>query len=823
MIEKKDYHFIIDPSLCSSPEEQEANVLIPIKGEFDADVSLAKTLPILPLQHTVLFPDVLLSINVGRTRSKKTIEEIFANKQHVAVFTQSDSTIFRPVEDNLYTTGTIARIARILEMPDESIIVVLHGKKRIVMESVATKQSLYQATYQLFEEAPTHEKDAEFEALTSSIKDLAERIIDLSHAVSREMIFVIKNITDPGMIVNFISTHIPFKVYEKQKILEIADPKQQATSLLEVLAYELQLLELKYHIENKIKADFDQQQREYMLRQQIRTMQEELGIDPLNKEIKYLEETAIKKRWGMEQRIAFDREMQKLQRLHPSSVEYSNQLNYLYTLLELPWNEYTKNRFDLKHAQKVLDKEHFGLDKVNERLLEYLAVLKLKNNLKSPILCLVGPPGVGKTSLGKSIAKALKRNYVRMSLGGLHDESEIRGHRKTYIGAMPGRIIQNIRKAKSANPVFVLDEIDKIGAGIHGDPASALLEVLDPEQNNAFYDNYLELEFDLSKVLFVATANNLTSISPALRDRMEVIEVNGYVLEEKIAIAQKHLIPKQINENGLNKRRLVFTPKAIAYIIENYTRESGVRELDKAIASIIRNLAKKVVLNSSYPKTLHVEHIREILGAPKYLYERYQNNDYIGVVTGLAWTAEGGDILFIESSLSRGSGALTLTGNLGQVMKESAVIALEYLKANCQHLQIPHEVFDRWNVHVHVPEGAIPKDGPSAGLAMVIAMASIFTRRKIRDKIAVTGEITLRGKILPVGGIKEKILAAKRANITNIYLPAANRNDIEEVNELFISGLNFIYVDDVSDVLRQTLLDEKVDNIFSTDSTNTFH
>ncbi len=805
--------FLVDPAFFIESAKKDLDVLIPVYDENEK-LFIPNAIPIFPIRHTVLFPGVVMPLNIGQ-QSKNFIDDIYEEKQFIATLTLKKIVLDRPLlTTDLYAVGTIAQIVKILEMPDNSRVLVLHGKKRFIAESVVKKKNIFHVKYNLLDEVQSKEQnDPEYEALTETIKELAIRIIDLSSSLSPEIAFVIKNIEDPSLAINFVATHSPLKLTDKQKILEIVDPKQQALTLLELLAHELQLLELKYLLENKVKAGFDKQQREYMLQQQIRIIQEELGDDPLNQEFRYLEETATLKRWKTGIGKVFERELKKLQRLNPASIEYSNQLNYLYTFIDLPWNVCTKDHFNLKQAKKVLDNEHFGLDKVKERLLEYLAVLKLRNDLKSPILCLVGPPGVGKTSLGKSIAKALHRNYVRISLGGVHDEAEIRGHRKTYIGAMPGRIIQSIKKAKSANPVFVLDEIDKMGTGAQGDPASALLEVLDPEQNSSFYDNYLEVEFDLSKVMFVATANNLTSINPALRDRMEVIELSGYVLEEKVSIAQKHLIPKQIVAHGLNEQQVNFTPEAINFIIENYTRESGVRELDKVIASVLRNLAKKYVIKADYPHTLFAKDIREILGAPKYFFERYQGNDYAGVVTGLAWTAEGGDILFIESSLSHGTGTLTLTGNLGSVMKESAVIALEYIRANCQQLQLSYDIFERWNVHIHVPEGAIPKDGPSAGLAMVVAMASAFTRRKIRSKIAMTGEITLRGKVLPVGGIKEKILAAKRANVTDIYLPAANRKDIEEVNELFLKGLNFIYIDDISDALQHTLLKEKVKNL----------
>ncbi|MDR2040349.1 MAG: endopeptidase La [Bacteroidales bacterium] len=811
---KSFYNFIIDPSLFIDIQEKGQDVLIPVNNETDQELPLPNILPVFPLSHTVLFPGVVLPINIGRAQPQKFIDDIYKNKQYIAVLSQKVGFLDRTLSvDDLYRVGTIAQIVKILEMPDGSRVLILHGKKRFTVDQFTGKNSLHCVKYHLFDDVLENENDPEYQALAATVKELSIRVIDFISTYSPETSFVIKNIDNPLLAVNFVAAHVPIKIVNQQKILEIPNLKHQATSLIDYLAQELQLLEIKHQIENKVKSDFDKQQREYMLQQQMKVIQEELGADPANQEFRYLEEAGAKKKWGREHEKVFERELKKLRRLNLASVEYSNQLNYLYTLLDLPWNEYTTDHFDLIRAKKILDEDHFGLEKVKERLLEYLAVLKLKNDLKSPILCLVGPPGVGKTSLGKSIAKALKRHYIRMSLGGLHDESEIRGHRKTYIGAMPGRVIQSIRKAKSANPVFVLDEIDKISIGPHGDPASALLEVLDPEQNNTFYDNYLELEFDLSKVMFIATANNLMSISPALRDRLEIIEVNGYVQEEKVCIAQKHLIRKQIEAHGLTDYHISFSKEAITYIIENYTRESGVRELDKSIASVIRNLAKKIVMETDFPKKLTTKHISDILGAPKYLYERYQGNEYAGVVTGLAWTSEGGDILFVESSLSHGTGTLTLTGNLGNVMKESAVIALEYLKSNYQLLDLPYDIFERWNVHVHVPEGAIPKDGPSAGLAMVVAIASAFTRRKIQDKIAMTGEITLRGKILPVGGIKEKILAAKRANITDIYIPVANLKDIAEVNELFIKDLNFTYVDDVSDVLQQVLLDEKVTNV----------
>ncbi|MDR1864492.1 MAG: endopeptidase La [Bacteroidales bacterium] len=815
---KEDYSFIVDPSLFIENKDNGSNILIPENKDIETNLSLPDVLPVFPVSHVVLFPGVVFPVNIGRSQPKKFLDDIFDSKQHVAVLTQRAGSWERAMSiDDLHQVGTVARIVKILEMPDDSRVLILQGKKRFSVKKVVCNHSIAHVDYHLFNDHPERARTTEYEALASMCKDLLIRIINMSTTYPSETVFVIKNIDHPFLAIGFLACHAPIKNSDKQQILETSDLKEQAMLLLDFLSRELQLLEIKHQIENKVKSDFDKKQRMYLLEQQLEIIQEELGNKPVNQEFKHLEEAALHKKWSEEHKKVFDRELKKLQRLNLSSIEYSNQINYLETLLDIPWNEYTRDFFDMGYARKILDKDHFGMEKVKERLLEYLAVLKLKRDPRSPILCFVGPPGVGKTSLGKSIAQALKRNYVRMSLGGLHDEAEIRGHRKTYIGAMPGRIIQNIRKAKSANPVFMLDEIDKIGMGTHADPASALLEVLDPEQNTSFYDNYLELDFDLSRVMFIATANSLISVSPALRDRLEIIEVSGYVQEEKIQIAQRYLIPKQIIAKGVQRRGITFTPEAIAFVIENYTRESGVRELDKAIASIIRHLAKKIAMKIKYPKKLESANIPEILGVQKYLHERYQGNDYAGVVAGLAWTVEGGDIMFIESSLSHGTGTLTLTGNLGAVMKESAVIALEYIRANHQQLKLPHDIFEHWNVHVHVPDGAVPKDGPSAGLAMVVAMASAFTRRKIRNKAAMTGEITLRGKVLQVGGIREKILAAKRASFTEIYLPVANRKDVEEINSLYLKGLNFIYIDDISEILKHALLDEKVENIPETD------
>ncbi|MDR1672567.1 MAG: endopeptidase La [Bacteroidales bacterium] len=804
-MEKKTYGFIVEPSLFVEDRDKKEDILIPDSKDIDCDLSLPEVLPVFPMSRTVLFPGVVFPVNIGRSQPRKFIDEIYKNRQFVAVLTQKRNFWDRTMSiDDLYKIGTVAQIVKILEMPDDSRVLILQGKKRFCMEKVLVRQSVAYVTYRLFTDDIPQAKSPEYEATVSMCKDLLVRIVNLSSQFPAETVFVIQNIDHPYVAAGFLSCHAPAGIHQKQMILETPDMKDQASALLDILTRELQVLEIKYQIESRVKSDFDKQQREMMLRHQMRKIQEELGNEPTDLEFKNLENAARKKKWSKEHRKIFDRKMEKLQRLNLTSVEYSNQLNYLYTVLDIPWNQYTKDHFDLVQAARILDEEHFGLEKVKERLLEYLAVLQLKKDMKSPILCFTGPPGVGKTSLGRSIAKALNRKYVRMSLGGLSDEAEIRGHRKTYIGAMPGRILQNIRKVGSANPVFVLDEIDKMGAGVHGDTASALLEVLDPEQNNAFYDNYLEMDFDLSQVLFIATANTLTSISPALRDRMEIIEVNGYVQEEKIAIAQKYLIPKQISEHGLKADQAVFPTDTIACIIDHYTRESGVRELDKAIASVVRHLAKKIVMKEDFFQELHPENIGEILGAPKYLYDQCAESD-AGLATALAWTAEGGDIMFVESSLSQGDGTLTLTGNLGAVMKESAVIALEYIRAHHASLQLPAQIFGKQNVHIHVPDGAIPKDGPSAGLAMVVAMVSAFTHRKVRGKTAMTGEITLHGKVLPVGGIKEKILAAKRAGITDIFLSTANCKDVEEIKTLYLKGLNLSYTDDIADVLQQVL------------------
>jgi ATP-dependent Lon protease len=789
---------------------------IPLISEEDEDstnkIKIPELIPILPLRNTVLFPGVVIPITVGREKSIQLIKEYYKKDRIIGTVTQRDANKDEPKFDDLFDTGTVAQIVKILEMPDGGTSVIIQGKKRFHIEEFISDNPYFMARIKELDDEMPEKTDKEFEAIVSSLKDNSLKIIQLSTNIPPEASFAVKNIESHSFLINFISSNSDVSTTDKQRLLETDDVKKRAIKLLEYLSRELQMLELKNDIQLKVKTELDQQQREFLLHQQMKTIQNELGGNPVEQDIDDMKKKASRKKWSKEIKEVFNKELGKLHRLNPAAADFSVHVNYLQTLLELPWNDYTKDNFDLRRAEKILDEDHFGLEKVKERILEHLAVLKLKGDMKSPIICLYGPPGVGKTSLGKSIAKALKRKYMRMSLGGLHDEAEIRGHRKTYIGAMPGRIIQSLKKAKSANPVFVLDEIDKVGQDFRGDPASALLEVLDPEQNSSFYDNYLELEFDLSKVMFIATANTTSTISPPLRDRMELIEVSGYIVEEKIEIALRHLVPKQLEAHGIKKAQVEITRKALEYIIENYTRESGVRELDKIIAKILRATARKIASNRSFARVINEKEVAQILGAPKYLRDKYQDNEFAGVVTGLAWTAAGGEILFVETSLSKGEGKLTLTGNLGEVMKESAVIALEYIKSHAASLGLNTDVFKKWNVHVHVPEGAIPKDGPSAGITMVSSIASALTQRKIRKSLAMTGEITLRGKVLPVGGIKEKILAAKRAGITDILLSEENRKDIEEINEIYLKGLKFHYVKTILDVLEFALLKTKVEH-----------
>jgi len=788
---------------------------IPLISDDEDDVDLHKAdipeeLPILPLRNTVMFPGVILPITVGRKKSIHLVNEIYRGNKIIGTVAQIDPQINEPEENDFYKTGTVAQILKVLEMPDGSTSVIIQGRQRFKINQMLQSEPYHKAKVTLLKDKFPVDKNREFEAIVGSLKDISLRIIKLSSNIPPEASFAVKNIENPKFLINFICSNSDVDLKNKQSLLEMSNLKERASKLLEYLSREIQLLELKNDIQSKVKTDLDRQQREYLLHQQMKTIQDELGGNPIDQEITELRKRANEKKWIKEVSVTFNKEVEKLQRLNPASGEYSVQLNYLETLLDLPWNEFTQDIFDLKRAQTILDEDHFGLEIVKDRILEYLAVLKLKGDLKSPILCLFGPPGVGKTSLGKSIAKALGRNYVRMSLGGLHDEAEIRGHRKTYIGAMPGRIIQNIKKAKSSNPVFILDEIDKVGKDFHGDPASALLEVLDPEQNNAFHDNYLEMEYDLSNVMFIATANTVASINPALRDRMEMIEVSGYIVEEKVEIAKKHLVPKQLEAHGIEKSKVTINKSVIEYIIENHTRESGVRTLDKTLAKVFRNVARKIAFDEKLNKNLTINEIKTILGPPEFSKDKYQGNEYAGVVTGLAWTAFGGEILFIESSLSKGKGTLTLTGNLGDVMKESAVIALEYIKSHAADLKIADEAFEKWNIHIHVPEGAIPKDGPSAGITMATSVASLFTQRKVKSDLAMTGEITLRGKVLPVGGIKEKILAAKRAGITDIIISEENRKDISKIKDIYIEGLKFHYVKDIMEVLQISLLKEKV-------------
>ena len=743
----------------------------------------------------------------------RLIKEAVHKKSLIGVVCQKEMDTEDPVLEDLYTTGVIADIVRVLEMPDGSTTVILQGKKRFELNELTETDPYLSGKITVLEDTKPDKTDREFEALISTIKDLTIKMLGAVVEPPRDLIFSIKNNKNVLYVVNFSCSNIPSGSAEKQQLLLIGDLKERAYRLLFILNREYQLVELKASIQMKTHEDINQQQKEYFLQQQIKTIQEELGGNINELEIKELREKASRKKWPAEVAQVFEKELRKLERLHPQSPDYSVQTQYVQNIVNLPWNEYSKDNFNLSHAQKVLDRDHYGLEKVKERIIEHLAVLKLKGDMKSPIICLYGPPGVGKTSLGRSIAEALRRKYVRVSLGGLHDEAEIRGHRRTYIGAMCGRIIQNIQKAGTSNPVFILDEIDKITNDFKGDPASALLEVLDPEQNNAFHDNYLDIDYDLSKVMFIATANNLNTISQPLLDRMELIEVSGYIMEEKVEIAAKHLVPKQMDVHGLKKGSVKFPKKTLQVIVEAYTRESGVRELDKKIAKIMRKLARKVASDEPIPTSIKPEDLYEYLGAVEYSRDKYQGNDYAGVVTGLAWTAVGGEILFVESSLSKGKGSkLTLTGNLGDVMKESAMLALEYIHAHAAQFNINEELFENWNVHVHVPEGAIPKDGPSAGITMVTSLVSAFTQRKVKKNLAMTGEITLRGKVLPVGGIKEKILAAKRAGIKELILCKENEKDINEIKPEYLKGLVFHYVSDIQQVVDLALLREKVDN-----------
>ncbi len=786
---------------------------IPLLSQEDEDNMknqvIPDVLPILPLRNTVLFPGVVIPITVGRDKSIQLIKDANKGDKTIGVVAQTRDSVEDPKWEDLFYTGTVAQIIKTLRMPDGNTTIIIQGKRRFNIDKPLQSNPYHKARVVPVEEIQPDKNDKEFQAIISNLKETAIQIVKLSPNMPSEAGFALNNIDSPAFLVNFISSNLNASTQTKQAMLEKADLKERSLLVLEQLNKEFQMLELRSQIQNKTKMDLDKQQREYFLNQQIKTIQEELGGNNFEQEISGYLEKAKNKKWSAEVKEVFDKQIAKLQRMNPNAAEYGIQTNYVELLLELPWNEVTKDNFNLKHAQTVLDQDHFGLEKVKERIIEHLAVLKLKGNMKSPILCLYGPPGVGKTSLGKSIAKALSRKYVRMSLGGLKDESEIRGHRKTYIGAMPGRILQNIKKIQSSNPVFILDEIDKVGNDYHGDPSSALLEVLDPEQNSTFYDNFLELDYDLSKVMFIATCNNLSSIQPALRDRMEIIEVNGYTVEEKIEIAKRHLLPKQIEDSGLKKTQLKLSDKVLEFVIDNYTSESGVRNLEKKISKIARHVAVHIAKGRNIPK-VNEESIVKILG-PSHTKDKYQGNDIAGVVTGLAWTQVGGDILFIETSLSKSkAGKLSLTGNLGEVMKESATIALEYLKAHPHLIDADAETFESHNIHIHVPEGATPKDGPSAGIAMLSSIASAFTRKKVKKALAMTGEITLRGRVLPVGGIKEKLLAAKRAGIKEVILCADNKKDVDDIKPDYLKGLSFHYVSQMEDVLQHALLKEKV-------------
>jgi len=776
------------------------------------DIDVPDSIPILSLRNTVLFPGVVLPISIGRPRSVQLIKDAYRTDKIVGTVAQKDPDIENPAFKELHNVGTIGQIVKLLEMPDGSTTAIIQGRKRMVLNELITDDPYFIARVRTIPEIKPEFPSKDFDAIVGSLKDLSLKIIKINPNISPEASFAVKNIENNTYLINFICSNTDIKVQDKQKLLEINNLRDRGFMLLEFLVQEIQVLELKNELQSKVKSDLDQQQREFLLHQQMKTIQNELGGNPLEKEIEEYRKKGETKKWTAEVKNTIEKELEKLSRLNPAAAEYSVQVNYVQTLLDLPWGFFTEDNLDLNNARKVLDDDHFGLDEVKERILEHLAVLKLKGDLKSPILCLYGPPGVGKTSLGKSVAKALNRKYVRMSLGGLHDEAEIRGHRKTYIGAMPGRIVQNLKRAGSSNPVFILDEIDKVGQDFRGDPSSALLEVLDPEQNSTFFDNFLEMEYDLSRVLFIATANTLSTVSPALRDRMELIEITGYLVEEKLEIARQHLLQKQLENHGVKTGQLSIGKKVMEILIDKYTRESGVRELDKKLAKIIRVTAKNIASETDYIPELSESVLTEILGPPKFVRDIYAGNDQAGVVTGLAWTAAGGEILFVETSLSRGTGKLTLTGNLGEVMKESAVIALEYLKSNAEMLDLPDNFAEKWNIHIHVPEGAIPKDGPSAGITMTASIASAFTQRKVKKYLAMTGEITLRGKVLPVGGIKEKILAAKRAKIKEIIVSEENRKDVEDIKEIYIEGLKFHFVDNIMEVLELSLLKQKVKN-----------
>ena len=788
--------------------------LIPLLTTEDEEAlrneELPKEVAILPLRNTVLFPGVVIPITAGRDKSIQLIKDANKSNKIIGVVAQKDHNIENPTPADLYSLGTVAQILRVLKMPDGNTTVIIQGKRRFEIQSITSEEPYLKAAIKSVQEIFPQRDNSEFKAIIDSIKDMALKIIHENPNIPSEASFAIKNIQSHAFLINFVASNMNLPVIEKQRILSIFDLQESAIECLKLMNIEYQKLELKNDIQSKVRTDLDQQQREYYLNQQMKTIQEELGVGSFEEEIEEMRMRSKEKKWDKAVGEQFDKELSKLQRMNPQVAEYSVQRNYLDLFLDLPWNEFSEDKFDLKNAQKILDRDHYGLDDVKKRIIEYLAVLKLRKDMKSPILCLFGPPGVGKTSLGKSIAEALGRSYVRISLGGMRDEAEIRGHRKTYIGALPGRIIQSVKKAGTSNPVFVLDEIDKISTGVQGDPAAALLEVLDPEQNTAFYDNFLEMGYDLSKVMFIATANSLSPIHPALRDRMEMINISGYTLEEKSAIAKRHLLPKQLKEHGLKNKHLTLSKSVLDKMVEGYTRESGVRGLEKQVAKAVRYAAKSIAMEEEYKNKPVPDDLVEILGPEKVHRDLYENNHVAGVVTGLAWTSVGGDILFIESAISEGKGQLSITGNLGKVMKESATIAMEFIKSNKSFLGLENFAFDRYNVHIHVPEGATPKDGPSAGITMLTSLVSLFTQKRVKSKLAMTGEITLRGKVLPVGGIKEKILAAKRSKIKEIILCEDNRKDIDQINQKYLKGLTFHYVREIKEVLDIAILSKKV-------------
>ena len=806
---KKDFQVLLPEFL--DDESGEIIQLVDTNEETELDSGdIPEELPILPIKNTVLFPGVVIPITVSREKSVKLVKKAYKGDRIIGVVAQKNTKTEEPSSKDIYKIVTIARILKMLVLPDGNTTIIIQGQNRFQIGKILNEKPYITASIQLLQDDEDTPKKDEIQAISQSLKDTAYKIMRLNPEIPKEAQIALENIESHSFLTHFLSSNVNSEVKEKQSLLELHNPVDRSEKLLQLMLKDLQMLELKNEIQNKVHSDIDQQQRDYYLRQQMKILQNELGQDGPDQEIEALRKKGEEKEWPEEVHKHLNKELDKIFRMNPAAAEYPVAMNYAELLVDLPWGEHTQDNFDLKNAKKILDRDHYGLEKVKDRILEYLAVRKLKNDLKGPILCLYGPPGVGKTSLGRSVAEALGRKYIRMSLGGVHDEAEIRGHRKTYIGSMPGKIIQNINRARSSNPVFILDEIDKVSSDFRGDPSSALLEVLDPEQNSTFKDNYLEVDYDLSKVLFIATANTLETIQPALRDRMEIIEITGYTQEEKVEIAKKHLIPKQREEHGLNASDVKFEARALQKIINDYTRESGVRNLERKIASVIRNIAKSIAMEEKYQSKITEEQVHKILGPEAFDKDMYEDNSQPGVAIGLAWTPVGGEILFIESNLSRGKGKLTLSGQLGDIMKESAVTALSYLKSNAESLDIPHEVFESYDLHVHVPAGAIPKDGPSAGITMLTSLASIFTQRKIKAKLAMTGEITLRGKVLPVGGIKEKILAARRAGIKEIILCERNKKDLEEIDKSYLKGLTIHFVETVDQVLELALLKQKV-------------